>query len=504
MDLLDCCVIATMDCMNIAGIELVRNGNRPLYLQLCDVLERAIAAGELAHGDRLPAERELADLLGISRTTAVNAYRELESRGLVRGFVGRGTFVTGGPDTSGAPFSWRGKVARGALRTEDPVLRWMVRMSGDPEVISFAAAMPASECFPVDRFQEMIELALRRRGPAAMELSPTEGHQDLRRTIAGWEGVRPEQVLIISGAQQGMDLVARCLIDPGDTVIIDRPAYLGAIQLFRAAGAHLVAWDVGRADFDELEDLIVRYRPKLIYTTPTFQNPTGGTMSLPDRRTLLDLVTRYRIPLVEDDPYSRLSFDGKRVPTLYQLDDHQVVIHLGTFSKIFSGGLRLGWLLASEAIVDQLGLIKQRNDVSSPTLNQLAVSEFLKRGYLDEHLVVLRAEHRRRYLAMVRAIEQYMRPGELSFQPVEGGMYLWGRLTSGMDAATLLRAASTAGVIYTSGEAFYADGGGRDRLRLSFSCVPVPVIETGIARLAALLDQTGGMEPPVGTIPVAR
>src|SRR5690606_31939958 len=115
------------------------------------------------------------------------------------------------------------------------------------------------------------------------------------------------------------------------------------------------------------------------------------------------LVTRYRIPLVEDDPYSRLSFDGKRVPTLYQLDDHQVVIHLGTFSKIFSGGLRLGWLLASEAIVDQLGLIKQRNDVSSPTLNQLAVSEFLKRGYLDEHLVVLRAEHRRRYLAMVRA-----------------------------------------------------------------------------------------------------
>lgn len=496
--------IATMDCMDIATINLVRNGGSPLYLQLCEALERAIVSGELPQGERLPAERELAVMLGISRTTAVNAYRELEARGLVRGFVGRGTFVSGGPDRSGAPFSWRGKVARGALRTEDPMLRWMVKMAGNAEVISFAAATPAAECFPVDRFQEMLDLTLRRRGPAAVALSPTEGHQDLRRTIASWEGVRPEQVLIISGAQQGMDLVSRCLLDPGDTVIIDRPAYLGAIQVFRAAGAHLVSWDVDRADFDELEDLIVRYRPKLIYTNPTFQNPTGGLMSRPDRRELLELAARHRLPVIEDDPYSRLSFDGKRMPSLYELDEHQLVIHIGTFSKVLSGGLRLGWLIASDAIVDQLGLIKQRNDVSCPTLTQLAVSEFLNRGYLEQHLVELRAEHRRRYLAMCRAIERHVRPGELTFQPVEGGMYLWCRLTSGLDAATLLRAASSAGVIYAGGEAFYADGGGRDRLRLSFSCAPAPAIDTGIARLGALLHDLRATDSLAGTIPVAR
>lgn len=493
-----------MDCMDIAAIELVRNGGQPLYLQLCETLERAIVGGELAQGERLPAERELAALLGISRTTAVNAYRELEARGLVRGFVGRGTFVSGGPDRSGAPFSWRGKVARGALRTEDPVLRWMAKMAGDPEVISFAAAMPAPEVFPVARFQEMLDLTLRRRGVASMVLSPTEGHPDLRRTIAARERVRPEQVLVISGAQQGMDLIARCLVDPGDTVIIDRPAYLGAIQTFRAAGAHLVSWDVDRTDFEELEDLVIRYRPKLIYTNPTFQNPTGGSMSRPDRLALLELAARYRLPVVEDDPYSRLSFDGKHMPSLHELDEHELVIHIGTFSKVLTSGLRLGWLLASDAIVDQLGLIKQRADVSCPTLTQLAVSEFLAHGYLEEHLVTLRAEHQRRYLAMCRAIERHVRPGDMSFQPVDGGLYLWVRLMPGLDPADLLRAASIAGVIFASGEAFYPDGGGRDRLRLSFSCVPAPVVDTGIARLGALLDELRSIDQPAGTMPVAR
>lgn len=490
--------------MDTSLLQLNRDDNTPLYRQLCDALEAAIATGAINPGERLPSERDLALQLGISRTTAVNAYRELEARGLVRGYVGRGTFVAAGPDPTGAPFAWRGKVSIGALRTEDPGLRWLARSAGDPEVISFAAAVAARECFPMDAFRETIDEVLRRRGSAALVLSPTEGLPELRRAIATRHRVHPNQVLVLNGAQQGLDLISRCLLDPGDTVIVDRPCYLGAIQTFRAAGAHMIGWDVERADFDELEDLIVRYRPKLLYTNPTFQNPTGQTMPVPARRDLLELAARYRLPVVEDDPYSELGFQHRPVTSLLALDEHQLVIHIGTFSKILAGGMRLGWLVASEAIVDQLALIKQRNDVSSPTLSQLVVSEFLLRGHLDRHLAALRTEHQRRYRVMCAAIERHLSPAALSYSPVDGGLYLWCTAGVGVDAADLLQMASARGVIFVNGEAFHADGGGRQQLRLCFSSVPPAAIERGIQVLAGLLNNLPAGQDIQETIPVAR
>ena len=493
-----------MDCMDTAKLALDRRDTMPLYLQLCNLLEQAITSGGLVQGERLPSERDLARQLELSRTTVVNAYRELESRGLVRGYVGRGTFVSAGPDASGAPFAWRGKVAIGALRTEDPSLRWMARSAGDPEVISFAAAIAARECFPVDTFRETIDDVMRRRGAAALMLGPTEGQSELRRAIAARHGVPPERVLVLAGAQQGLDLISRCLIDPGDTVIVDRPGYLGALQTFRAAGAHLVGWDVERSDFDELEDLLLRYRPKFLYTNPTYQNPTGQSMPMAARRDLLELAARYRLPVVEDDPYSHLGFDAAVMPTLYDLDQHHLIIHIGTFSKIHAGGLRLGWLTASEAIVDQLALIKQRVDVSSPTFSQLVMSEFITRGHLDRHLADLRIEHRRRYQSMCAAIERHLHPGAMSYLPVDGGMYLWCTLGAGMDAADLLRQSTVAGVIFINGDLFYADGGGRNQLRLSFSSVPPAAIDEGIKRLGWILRNRMRMDTAAGTIPVAR
>jgi 2-aminoadipate transaminase len=493
-----------MDSMDFTTIQLNRHEGNALYLQLCGALERAIVAGDLVPGERLPSERDMAILLGVSRTTAVNAYRELEARGLVRGHVGRGTFVSAGPDTSGAPFAWRGKVAVGALRTEDPSLRWLAGSSGNRELISFAAAVAAPECMPVEIIGELVEGNLRRRGSAAMLLGPTEGMPELRRAIAARRQVRPEQVLVLSGAQQGLDLIARCLLDPGDTVIIDRPGYLGAIQTFRAAGAHLAGWDVERADFEELEDLILRYRPKFLYTNPTFQNPTGQTMPVPVRRELLELAARYRLPVVEDDPYSELSFDGQRVTSLYELDPYHLVIYIGTFSKVLAAGLRLGWLMASEAIIDQLALIKQRNDVSSQTLGQLVVAGFITGGHLDRHLITLRHEHRQRYRAMCASIERHLTPGQLSYLPVDGGMYLWCTLRAGVDAVDLLRAASANGVIFAIGEIFNVDGGGRHRVRLSFSSVPSEAIDEGVRRLGVLLDAQPLAHEIAGTIPIAR
>ncbi|MGH9173331.1 MAG: PLP-dependent aminotransferase family protein, partial [Vicinamibacterales bacterium] len=342
--------------MTMAGLQIERENGTAIYRQLAEALAWAIDAGELAPGERLPSERDLASQLGISRTTAVNAYRELEARGLVRGHVGRGTFVCAGPAESGAPFAWRGKVALGALRTVDGSLRQLARHGSDPAVVPLATGAGALDLFPIDALRQAAERVFSRGPRAALGLGPTEGQPRLRRELAGRIGVRPEQVLIVNGAQQGLELIARCLLDPGDTVIMDRPGYLGAIQVFRAAGAHIVGWDIERADPNELEDLLLRYRPKLFYTNPTFHNPTGRTLDLHERRDLLDLAVRYRLPVIEDDLYRETWFSVPPPAPLRQLDQHQLVIQVSTFSKTLAGGLRLGWLTASEAIVDQLAL----------------------------------------------------------------------------------------------------------------------------------------------------
>jgi DNA-binding transcriptional MocR family regulator len=492
--------------MDIGTLALDRGVLPVLYRQLSDQLVEAIARGDLRAGDRLPSERDLAVTLGVSRTTAVNAYRELEARGLVRGYVGRGTFVCAAPgvEPAGAPFAWRGKLAVGAQRTLDPTLRSIVRAASDPSVISFAAGAPALECFPTEAFREITDRLLRRGAQTAFGLAPTEGQPQLRRAIATRYGIRPEQILIVAGAQQGLDLVARCLLDPGDAVVVDRPGYLGAIQTFRAAGVHLVGWDAAQGDLDELEDLLLRYRPKLLYTTTTFQNPTGLTWPLPLRRDLLELTTRYRLPVVEDEPYRELSFGAAPPHSLFSLDGGRSVIHVGTFSKTLAGGLRLGWVTANEAIVEQLGLVKLRDDISTASLTQLVIADLLTSCRFDGHLASLRAEHARRHQAMLAALRRHIPGGTLTCRPATGGLYLWCRLGPGLDARDLFPAAAAAGVAFVTGDHFYADGAGANELRLCFSSVAAPRIDEGVRRLGALISalpradgRAHGMQPMV-------
>ncbi|MGH2558662.1 MAG: PLP-dependent aminotransferase family protein [Thermomicrobiales bacterium] len=470
---------------------LHRSNGTAIYQQVTEALAGAIASGDLSLGARLPSERDLAASLGISRTTAVNAYRELAARGLVRGHVGRGTFVCAGngPEPVGAPFAWRGKVALGARRSLDASLRTIVRAASDPSVISFAAGAPALDLFPTDIFRDLIDRVLRRHPTAALGLAPTEGQPDLRRAIATRHRVRPEQVLIVAGAQQGLDLIARCLLDPGDVVVVDRPGYLGAIQVFRAAGANLIGWDAEHGNLEELEDLLLRYRPKLLCTTPTLQNPTGRTSSAPHRRELLDLAARYRLPIVEDEPYRELWFDRPPPPTLLELDRGQSVIHVGTFSKTLAGGLRLGWVAANEAIVEQLATIKQRGDISTASLSQLVVADYLRSPHHDRHLTTLRVEHKRRHDLMFAALRRHLPPGALTCAPVQGGLYLWCRLAPGLDARELLQAATAAGVVFVTGDLFYPDGNGAQELRLCFSCAPPAAIEEGVRRLGSVIQE---------------
>src|SRR5204862_6543956 len=233
------------------------------------------------------------------------------------------------------------------------------------------------------------------------------GLASFRETVADRFGARAENVLAIAGAQQGLDLLARCLIDRGDAVVIDRPGYLGAIQTFRNAGARLIGWDIVRAEIDELEEPLLRYRPKLIYTNPTFQNPTGTTLPIRARRELLTLAQRYRVPIVEDATYQDLYFTEPPPPSLRQLDDHNLVIYLNSFSKVMAPGLRLGWIAAAPSIVAQIAIIKQRLDPHTPNLTQFAVARLMRQGAFDAHLRTLRAHHARRCTQMVTVMQRH-------------------------------------------------------------------------------------------------
>jgi len=461
---------------------------RPLYGHLVSLLESAIARGELPSGTRVPPERALAQHLKISRTTVVSAYRELESRGLLRGYVGRGTFVCAAPEPEGTPFAWRGKIAAAALRSSDSTLRDIVRHSSDARLLSLAAGEPAIDKFPNEAFQEAIAHLLRNDPAAAWRHAPTEGQPAFREAIADRYGMPRESVLILSGAQQGLDLLARCLVDPGDAVIIDRPGYLGAIQSFRAAGAKLIGWDILRADSDELEDLLVRYRPKLIYTNPTFQNPTGTTLPIRTRRELLSLAQRYRVPIVEDATYRDLYFTEPPPSSLRELDEHNLVIYLNSFSKVMAPGLRLGWISAAPSIVDQIAIIKQRLDPHTPNLLQLAVARLIREGTFDAHLRTIRAEHARRCAQMISAIQRHVPPNTLRFGRPAGGLYLWCRLALGASADALLDRALAAGVAFVAGSAFYADPAGDSELRLCFTSVLPQAMDESIRKLAGCLS----------------
>lgn len=462
---------------------------RPLYGHLVSLLETAIARGELPSGTRVPPERALAQRLRISRTTVVSAYRELESRGLLRGYVGRGTFVCAAPEPEGTPFAWRGKIAAAALRSSDSTLRDLVRYSSDARLLSLAAGEPALDAFPNEAFLEATAHVLAHDATAAWGHGPTEGQPALRSAIADRYGVPRDSVLVLSGAQQGLDLLARCLIDPGDAVILDRPGYLGAIQSFRAAGAKLIGWDLVRADIDELEDLLVRYRPKLIYTNPTFNNPTGVTLSIRARREVLSLAHRYRVPIVEDATYRDLFFTDAPPPSLREIDDRNLVIFLNSFSKVMAPGLRLGWISAAPSIVDQIAIIKQRIDPHTPNLAQFAVARLMRQGAFDAHLRTIRAEHARRCTQMIAAMQRHMPAGAIRFSRPSGGLYLWCRLAPGLSATALHDRALAAGVTFVPGPKFYPDPAGDSELRLCFTSILPTSIDEAVKRLGRCMPK---------------
>lgn len=344
----------------LSGIRLNPAQSIPLYLQIATALSAKISDFSIPVGAKLPPERELSRLLGVSRTTAINAYSLLEERGLVSTKIGSGTFVSAGstPNQSQATqMPWDQLFAPGYKAPLSSIIRSIIASPTADDTISMAAGMPDPAFYPLQMIQSALDRNKRSIDAADFGLIATEGYLPLRRSLAAWQTrlgnpASPEQILIVSGSQQGLYLLVKSFIEPRDYVIVESPTYLGAIQLLEAAGARLLTLPPGnKLDLAMLEDYLIRYRPKLFYTMSSFKNPTGSVMDLAERRELLRLAEKHRLTIIEDDPYSLLYHGAPPPPSLKQLDSFGGVIQLGTFSKNLFPGLRTGWVQDRKSVV---------------------------------------------------------------------------------------------------------------------------------------------------------
>jgi 2-aminoadipate transaminase len=377
-------------------------------------------------------------------------------------------------------------------------------MTQIPGIISFAGGLPAPEVFPVAEIQKACDVVLSEVGAQALQYYPTEGYLPLREMIVRHSAnyglnISVENVLITSGSQQALDLLGKILINRGDRILVESPTYLGALQAWNAYGPEYVAvpFDKHGMQVDALEDAL-RMGPKFIYVLPNFQNPTGVTLSFERRKALIELADRYGVPLIEDDPYGQLRYEGEHIPPVVVLDGqyrncvgetyHGNVIYLSTFSKTLAPGLRLAWVTAPEEVIRKLVQAKQGADLHTPTFNQMVAFEAAKGGFLNEHIKTIREVYGERRLVMLDALKSHFPPDVKWTRPL-GGMFLWVTLPNGMDATKLLPKAVEKKVAFVPGGPFHANGGGDNTMRLNFSNAQPEQIRDGVYRLGQVLRE---------------
>ncbi|MCA9829471.1 MAG: PLP-dependent aminotransferase family protein [Dehalococcoidia bacterium] len=368
-------------------------------------------------------------------------------------------------------------------------IREILKVTSRPEVISLAGGLPAPELFPVDRIRRAFESVLARDGQVALQYGPSEGYQPLRELVAArltslGVPAASTNVLVINGSQQGLDLVAKLFLDPGDAVLCENPTYLGAIQAFDSYEARYVIapMDDDGMQTGVLDALLADRAVKFIYALPNFQNPSGRTLSAARRRALVETARRHGVPIVEDDAYGELRFEGEPLPSLRSLWP-EGVIYLGTFSKILAPGFRLAWAVIPDALYDRFVLAKQPADLHTAMVTQMAAHEVASDSdAMAEHIDRLRDVYRSRRDTMLRALGEWFPPGCRWTHP-QGGLFIWADLPAAINTRELLAEAIENHVAFVPGQAFHADGSGSNTMRLNFSNVTPDRIEEGVMRL---------------------
>jgi len=381
-------------------------------------------------------------------------------------------------------------------------IREILKVAADPDVISFAGGLPQPGLFPVTQLRDAFACLMKEQGPESLQYGPSEGFEPLREWVCDRYrkrfglNVSPSNVLITTGSQQGLDLVGKVFLDEDDAVAMEKPGYLGAIQAFSFYAKRVlqVPLDADGPDVGTLASTISEHRPRIFYAIPNFQNPSGLSYNLEKRRAVAQLCDRHGIVLVEDDPYGELRFSRADLPTVSSFMSGDNIL-LGTLSKIAAPGLRVGWLVGGETVMDRLLAAKQAADLHTSTLTQQLAWQYLSTNSIDEHVEKIRAVYKRQLDCMISMIRRYF-PPEVSFTHPQGGMFLWVSLPEGCSSLDLFEKALAMKVAYVPGAPFYVDGGGANTMRLNFSNASETDIEEGIRRLGSCLADYLSHEAP--------
>jgi len=383
-------------------------------------------------------------------------------------------------------------------------IRELLKLTQRPEIISFAGGLPAPETFPIEQLKSITTEILDTNGAAALQYGATEGVTELRQVLVDRykkQGLNIElkNLVITTSSQQGLDLLAKIFINRGDKAIVGLPSYLGGLGAFNSYGADLIGItldDQGmRADL--LEQKLAELKsqgtkPKFIYIIPDFQNPAGITMPESRRHEIIAIAKKYDVLIVEDSPYREIRFNGQAQPTIFELDNSGQVILLGTFSKTFVPGFRIGWVIADERIVDKFVVAKQSTDLCTPILNQMIASKYIQKGYFDENLNKTIVLYREKRNVMLKAFRDFMPEGVTWTEP-EGGLFLFLKLPEHMDAEKLFNKALENNVAFVLGSVFHCDGSGKNTMRLNFSYMSIEKTIEGVKRLAKAIKEEMGL-----------
>ncbi len=500
--------------------QIDKNSGIPLYIQIESKITDLIRSGAVKPEERLPATRELADQLGVHRNTVVQAYQELEIKGITYSHIGSGTYVSRFlPETKKAPdviqeypketTSFEGLYADHWMNIEDIDLMDIentIRSCEFPKgIIGFSSVVPDKSLFPLREFQNCTYHALQKHGVELLEMGNTQGFEPFLKYLPSFlmkrgMHVSGDDVVIVNGIQQGLDLISRIFLNPGDTVVTEELTYRGALRIFDSKGVNVIGIPVDKDGMrmDMLETVLNRHKVKMIYTIPTFQNPTGVVMSLERRKYLLTLASRHQIPVVEDQFANELRLEGEEILPLHALDTSGNVIVVGSFSKILFHGIRLGWVVApNKEFLGKLTLAKKITDWQNNYLIQGAILEFCLEGYFDRYLKKKLKVLKERRDTMYQAAQEYF-PEEIVFNRPQGGLFSWADMPKHINAYELLMESKRQGVLFTPKRFFAVHPDTDNGMRLGYISHEPDVIIEGMRILGYLLKQALFNSQPAG------
>ncbi len=464
-------------------IKLNKQNDEPLYKQLFEQLKEQIRQGILPEDYKLPTIRQLAESLDVNNITVINAYKLLEEQKLVYKKIGSGTYVL--------PLEER---INAGTTLEDEYEDKEYDYIEEEGYIDFATASPDPRLFPMKDFKMAINEVMERDGGKAFMYHDSRGFLPLRNSIAGYLSrsaikVSAEDVYIISGAQQGIDIISKALLTSGDYVFVESPTYTGAVAVFKSRGAKVVEIPMlsDGPDMKELEKLLRVIKPKFMYTMPNFQNPTGCSYSERKKKHLMLLCKKYRLLVVEDDYSGDLSYTDRPSIPLKAYDQLDQVIYIKSFSKIFMPGLRVAFLIIPQHIRKTIASAKHMTDISTSGFMQRVLDLYLNRNILDEHIAYMKKEYGIRYLEAVRASKKYLRGA--SFNQPNGGLNLWIKLPEEVDSGILYEKCKEKKVLITPGSVFLTGSEGDRYIRISFAGVAAPAITEGIAAIGNAMEE---------------